>query len=150
MKSYHCPNDLEKFGFQCLTGEACGLSMRLLYDVNELGRKVLCKVLGIPDISLPSPWNGRRFAAGSVMLTGELALTCAIFGMLETGCLEVWQCYDKSGRLTSEIYGLETQEEIEQAKQWNIGHPREDRWYRWTYGGTARDRNVHVMTGRIG
>ena len=33
MKSINCWNDLEPFGLIVLTGEACGLSYRLLCDV---------------------------------------------------------------------------------------------------------------------
>ena len=40
-----------------LTGEACGLSYRILCDVTEAGRKTLAKALGIPNLTLPAAWN---------------------------------------------------------------------------------------------
>ena len=35
MTTYQCIDDLRKFGFDPLTGEACGLAMRCLVDLNE-------------------------------------------------------------------------------------------------------------------
>jgi len=154
VKSYTCPGDLEQFGFRCLTGEACGLTMRLLYDVNLLGKRILEYSLGDIEVSLREPWNGGEFNAGSVMLTYDMARTCAIFGMLgrhiqgEKPCLEVWELYD-DGRLTGQLYGLETQEEIDLATQYNIGCGKDASWRKWRLAGTAGDRNVHVMSGRV-
>lgn len=152
MKTYTCPRDLEQFGFSCLTGEACGLGMRLLYDVNELGRLRLAKALGIPPerLKLAESWNGKAFNAGSVLLTGDLACTVAIFSMLDIGCAEVWQPYAKDGKLTWELFGLTSDELLEAqdpANRWGSGAANEHR--RWRYAGTAGDRNIHVMSGRI-
>ena len=57
MKKINCWNDLAPFGIEILTGEACGLSYRLLCDVTEKGRKVLSVAFGIPDFTLAEAWN---------------------------------------------------------------------------------------------
>src|SRR5215831_7531739 len=57
MKTVTCWNDLQPLGIIPLTGEACGLMYRILFDVTEKGRKVLSKCYGIPNMSLPEPWN---------------------------------------------------------------------------------------------
>jgi hypothetical protein len=39
-------NDLRSFGINALTGEACAVGKRLLCDVNDQGRKLLCSIFG--------------------------------------------------------------------------------------------------------
>ena len=43
MKTIHCWNDLSAYGIELLTGEACGLSYRLLCDVTAAGKKLIEK-----------------------------------------------------------------------------------------------------------
>ena len=62
MKSVHCWNDLEKFGVVLLTGEACGLSYRLLCDVTARGKKTLERPWGWPNLGFTKagtvvPWK---------------------------------------------------------------------------------------------
>lgn len=154
MKTYTCPRDLEQFGFRCLTGEACGLSIRLLYDMNRKGHSLLARSLGMtPEQIIPNPpWNGGEFADGSVLLTNEQATLCALLGMLVyLGCVEVWQPYDKDGRLLNELYGLVNDEEIELAKKFRIGHPvgTEFRKHRLSSMPGSGDQHTHEMSGRI-
>ena len=57
---YHftCLADLAKVGIYYLTGEADGLSMRLLFDFTEYGRRLICKTFGLlSDTKFSESWN---------------------------------------------------------------------------------------------
>lgn len=145
MKIITCYNDLLPFGIDPLTGEACGLSYRILCDVTERGRKILGKALGIPALALPEPWN-RGGATdphiGSVMLAFEMLTPLSVFALLESGCREVWLVRDGG------VIGIEPDDspEMIEANRQLVG----DRILRTLgYRGTSCDRNVHIMSGRI-
>ena len=57
MKSIRNYQDLEEYGFKCLTGEACNLSMRMLMDLSHTGKTWLESFLGIPELTLSAAWN---------------------------------------------------------------------------------------------
>lgn len=144
MKSINCWNDLAPFGIIPLTGEACGLMYRILFDVTEQGRRIVAKCLGTPDLNLPEPWNRGGEAnphVGCVMLTREMLQPLAVFALLESGCKEVHLIKDS-------VYGVELSDPptaIEDVKRWaKVDYAR-----RLAYAGTAGDRNVHVMSGRV-
>lgn len=64
-------NDLRQFGIDVLTGEACGLSYRLLCDVTKEGKQTLEKALGVIALELADNWNNGSATdphVGSVML----------------------------------------------------------------------------------
>ena len=144
MKLVHSWNDLERYGIVALTGEACGLGYRLLCDVTAQGKRVLEKCLGTPNLSLPESWNRGSEAephVGCIMLTREMLQPLAIFALLESGCKEVYLVKDS-------VYGIEATDAaggIEDVKRWSqVDHAR-----RFAYSGTAGDRNVHMMSGRV-
>ncbi len=144
MKSINCWNDLEPFGIVLLTGEACGLSYRLLRDVTAQGKKVLEKCFGTPNLNLPERWNRgseQNPHVGCIMLTREMLQPLAVFALLESGCKEVYLVKDS-------VHGVEETDPptaIENVKRWsNVDYAR-----RLAYAGTARDRNVHVISGRV-
>lgn len=145
MKSITSVSDLEAYGIEPLTGEACGLSYRILCDVTERGRKVLAKALGIPNLTLPAAWNRGTAAdphVGSIMLAPELVTFIGVFALLESGCTQVWVVRDGG------IIGIETGDSANliDANRLLVG----DRLTRsLSYRGTAGDRNEHVMSGRI-
>lgn len=145
MKTIRCFNDLTPYGIVPLTGEACGLTLRILCDATEAGRKLLVKAFGIPAFTLAEPWNRGspdNPHVGSIMLTTELIPFLGIFALLESGCPEVWLLKDGS------LIALEATDspELIEAHRHLVG----DRLARvLAYRGTAGDRNVHVMSGRI-
>ena len=145
MKTIACFADLTAYGIDPLTGEACGLSYRILCDVTESGRNVLAKAFGIPNIVLPEAWNRGTAAdphVGSVMLAPELLVPLAVFALLEAGCKEVWLVRDGG------VIGIEASDDADMidANRRLVG----DRMLRsLAYRGTAGDRNVHVMSGRV-
>jgi hypothetical protein len=144
MKSVNAWNDLEPFGIIPLTGEACGLSYRLLCDVTARGKKVLEKCFGTPNLNLPEGWNRgseENPHVGCIMLTREMLQPLAVFALLEAGCKEVYLVNDS-------VHGMEEADPptlIEDVKRWS----KVDYARRLAYAGTAGDRNVHVMSGRV-
>ena len=146
MKSFNCVGEMDQFGLQCLTGEACGLGMRLLFDVTEPGRKLLEKFFGVNQLILPQDWNGGE-AVGSIMLAADQCTPIAIMGMLEQGCIEVWQQFENNER-TGFLFGLENEEELKLAGENMTCWPNVT-YRHWKYHGTAGSRNVHAMSGRI-
>lgn len=145
MKTVACWDDLRPFGFEPLTGEACGLMWRILFDVTERGRKIIGKCFGVPNITLAEPWNrgtDDEPHVGSIMLTPESLVPLAVFALLEDGCPEVYYV------IGGGVVGVErgdppgTAGEVHQV--YGAKHVR-----RFIYGGTAGDRNVHVMSGRV-
>ena len=145
MKTVSCFGDLTPFGIEPLTGEACGLSYRILCDVTEGGRTILAKALGIPKLALPSAWNRGSATdphVGSVMLPFEMLVPIAVFALLESGCSEAWIVREGG------VIGIEPGDSPEMivANRQLIG----ERLARTlAYQGTAGDRNVHVMSGRV-
>lgn len=144
--------DLYHFGIDCLTGEACGVNMRILCDVNKQGKRLLEKVFGAVEIRLPENWNsGNRFPAndksiGAVLLPYDLFTTLTVFALLENGYRQAWLC--KGG----EVYGVmdsylqhikDEEGSVEEVRAlYGVQSIK-------TYGGTAGDRNRHEMSGRV-
>jgi hypothetical protein len=144
MKSVHSWNNLEPFGIVPLTGEACGLGYRLLCDVTASGKRALEKCFGAPHLNLPESWNRgseKDPHVGCIMLAYEMLQPIAVFALLESGCKEVYLVKDS-------VYGVEASDApsaIDDVKRWsNVEYAR-----RLAYQGTAGDRNVHVMSGRV-
>ena len=146
MKTITRWDDLGPFGVEALTGEACGLSYRVLCDVTGNGKRIIEKALGIPNLSLPENWNRGDPAdphIGCVMAAPELLVPLGVFALLENGCCEVWRT--KSGSLL----GLESAEDFERVEALQRHHAANDDFVqRYAYVGTAGDRNRHAMTGR--
>src|SRR3954447_6009363 len=93
MKTVASWGDMAPFGIIALTGEACGLVYRVLFDVTEKGRKVVGTCFGIPDLRLPEPWNrgpGEDPHVGCIMLSPEMRVPLSVFALLEGGCKEVY------------------------------------------------------------
>lgn len=142
MRTINCWNDLRPYGLDCLTGEACGLMYRILFDCTEDGRKIIGKWLGIPCIALEEPWNRGSPDdphVGSIMLSGEAMLPIGIFALLETGCRKVLM-YERL------LVGLESGDDEEDVARRFQGQKL---LRSFAYRGTAGDRNIHVMTGRV-
>ena len=92
MKTVASWNDLRPFGIEPLTGEACGLMWRILFEVTGRGRRIVGKCFGVPGIMLAEPRNRGTVAephVGSIMLTQEALVPLAVFALLENGCAEV-------------------------------------------------------------
>lgn len=145
MKSIHCWNDLAKYGVDALTGEACGLSYRLLCDVTARGKKILEKAFGLSQLGLHENWN--RGSAedphiGSLMLAPEVLTVLGVFALLESGCREVWLTKGDG------VIGIEASDSPEEVESFKTFHAK-DLQRRFAYAGTEGDRNRHLMSGRV-
>ncbi len=145
MKSIRCWDDLSAHGIEALTGEACGLSYRLLCDVTARGKKTLEKALSVAQLGLHENWNRGRAEdphVGSIMLPPDLLPFIGVFALLEAGCREVWLTKGHT------VIGLEAKDEPEQVEALKQFHGS-DLARRFGYHGSAGDRNEHMMTGRV-
>lgn len=145
--------DLEAAGLVLLTGEACGLMLRILFDATEKGRLLFCRAFGLDPLRnrLGEPWNrGTKDDphVASVMLTGDSLPVLAVFAALESPGVVECHVVHKDGRWHG-VYGF-TEAEIPQRDEWveemrRVGY----NVHRRAYFGTAGDRNQHAMSGRV-
>jgi hypothetical protein len=145
MKSIRRWDDLSAYGIVPLTGEACGLSYRILCDVTARGKKTLEKALSIAHLGLQENWNHGSAVdphVGSIMLAPDFLAFLGVFALLEAGCREVW--------LTKhhQVVGIEPDDPpdcVDDLKR----YCGDEMLRRFAYAGTAGDRNQHMMTGRV-
>ncbi len=134
---------LEPFGLDLLTGEADGLSMRLLFDVTPDGEKLLSDFLGGCTLT-SGAWNGTH---KSVMLARSILPDLVAFCMLRAGsdCVVTLPKYRESDRIPFAI-GMNKD-------QWPTRRAYLERYaHYYERAGTAADgfRNRHEFTGRVG
>ena len=145
MKSIRCWDDLSAYGIVPLTGEACGLSYRILCDVTARGKKTLEKALSVAQLGLHENWNHGNADdphVGSVMLAPDLLPFIGVFALLEAGCREVWLTKGQT------VIGIEADDSPDRVEAFKRFHAN-DLARRFGYAGTAGDRNQHMMTGRV-
>ena len=145
MKTINSFDDLSCFGIVPLTGEACGLMYRILFDVTARGKRILEKAFDVSELRLRESWNSGNDDdphVGSIMLARELLPFVGVFTLLEDGCLEVW--LTKGGGL----FGTERTDSAEDMERFKQFHAS-DLVRRFAYSGTAGDRNEHMMSGRV-
>jgi hypothetical protein len=145
MKSIRCWDDLSKHGIVPLTGEACGLSYRILCDVTARGKKIIEKALDVANLGLQENWNHGNTDqphVGSVMLAPEFLPFLGVFALLEGGCREVWLTK------TRQVIGVDAEDSPDQVGTMQR-YCGDELVRRFAYAGTAGDRNQHVMSGRV-
>lgn len=100
--------DLREFGINYLTGEACALSMRGLYDLDDQGIEIVCEALSISREGLAGGWNS---GGASIMLSADMVPTLGVFA-LRRHCHTVFSAR-KQGHYGTHtvIYGLEGPDE---------------------------------------
>ena len=145
MKAIRCWNDLREYGIDLLTGEACGLSYRLLCDVTARGKRTLEKALSIQQLGLAENWNHGSDDdehVGSIMLAPGLLPVIGIYALLDHGCREVW--LTKDGRLI----GIEQSDTTAAVDSFMDRHAHSlVRTY--TYTGTPSEWNQRLTSGWI-
>ena len=133
------------YGVIPLTGEACGLSYRILCDVTARGKRTLEKALSVAQLGLHENWNHGTADdphVGSIMLAPDLLPFIGVFALLEAGCREVWTTKGQS------VIGIEASDSPARVEEFKRFHA-DDLARRFGYAGTAGDRNQHMMTGRV-
>lgn len=84
MRSYRSGDDLKELGIRLLTGEACGLAMRVLCDLNEDGIK-LWETFTRTKVVPESNWNSSDGDSASVMIPHGMFQDLWIFGHVMRG-----------------------------------------------------------------
>jgi hypothetical protein len=145
MKTINGWRDLEAYGLDVLTGEACGVCYRLLLDVTAKGRDIIRHCLDLPELKLSEPWNSGTKESphiGSIMLAPELFVPISVFALLDNGCKEVWLFKNSS------LLGIEPTDDPTQVEHAKLAYlDNTVRYFR--YGGDAGSRNTHQMSGRV-
>jgi hypothetical protein len=145
MKSIRCWDDLSRYGIVPLTGEACGLSYRILCDVTAAGKKIIEKALDVAQLGLRENWNHGNTDdphIGCVMLAPDLLPFLGVFALLESGCREVWLTKSR------QVLGIEADDTPDRTDALHR-YCGDELARRFAYAGTAGDRNQHVMSGRV-
>ena len=145
MKTINSWDDLSHYGIVPLTGEACGLMYRILFDVTAHGKNILEKAFDVSELGLRESWNHGTDDdphVGSIMLAREILPFVGVFALLEDGCPEVF--LTKGGGLIG-IERTDSAEDVERFKEFHAA----DLVRRFAYSGTAGDRNEHMMSGRV-
>ena len=103
-------DDLRHYGINFLTGEACAVGKRLLCDVSDQGRKLLCSIFGLPpNTTFAENWNSQVNgdpAVGSIFLPHHLFAFISAMVLLQTGC----KCAVVLA--TGEVYGIEPDDDV--------------------------------------
>ena len=141
-------NILRGYGFTRLTGEACGVGMRVLYDLNEMAARIMSNMLGGWEGKAPA-WNTGET---SIMLPQEWMDEIEIYALLTEYEVVI------SGVFKNEIKGLSTGIHVlcyYSQEDWREGKDNIDTknwtWKVYQRQGTSEDgmRNVHGWTGRV-
>ena len=152
MKSYEYRRSLREAGIIILTGEACGVSMRVLCDVTENGKALLCEFWGVGEVRFADNWNSSQEATGSVMLTRQNLTELLCFHVLRKQ--DVVMLNEDSGDITgfSQMEFQEWRERFVNMESEDIFSTVFPRVRIWMRSGTAACglRNRHEMTGRVG
>ena len=82
MESYRSADDLRDLGIFLLTGEACGIGMRVLCDLNDEGIRIW-ESFTRSNVVIGSNWNSKGKA--SVMIPRSMFRELWIFGQLMRG-----------------------------------------------------------------
>lgn len=134
--------DLHDYGIICLTGEACGLGMRLLCDLTPKGEETLTAYFGHSiSFTQGSNWNSSDGQVASVMLPYTYAFlqSLAVFCMLHQKKAQVVAV------CKNEVRAIKNEEELQRFRE----YAGEDyiRCY-GTWNEHVKERNTHQMSGR--
>jgi hypothetical protein len=129
--------DMEPFGIEALTGEACGYGLRELCDLNEDGAKYLREFFSLADNAFLPPWNshgkyGKHVA--SILIGHHSFDDIAIFLLLKH---HLWVVGAREG-----TFAADTEEELDAIRKWH--HP-----FQTYFNNNWSSRNQHAMSGRL-
>ncbi len=145
MKHLRDWRDLRPFGIDALTGEACGLAMRILCDVTEKGAENIQRFLGGRiTVEKGGNWNGgskEEPHIGSVLLPYSILSDLSAFLLVVN--LKGSVITLKSG----EAIGAEDEEDEGYIRTYLAEESGIRVWRRSDAPGTG-DRNRHAMSGR--
>ena len=143
-KSIEGIRELQEYGFNMLTGEACGVSMRLLVDLTEQGCLLLGSMLGGAEFTSEN-WNSG--AVKSTMLPRSIFADLAAWCLLQDPEVEV---VTTSPKVQGDQYAYALAKSWTQEEWKKYRHVTEytNSYYR---SGTARGglSNRHEFSGRV-
>lgn len=141
MISIHKWDDLREFGITPLTGEACGIGMRLLCDLTEEGAKYVEDFLG-NTVKLVEDSNWNSGAKYSVMLSRGIFTDLAAFIL----CSKYGNSYVRKDGMIFSTIDKDDDEMITRYNELSSEYGIDARYLK---RGTAGTRNQHVMSGRV-
>lgn len=86
-KSYRSTDDLEELGVLALTGEACGIGMRVLCDLTQEGVDLIREFMKV-DV-FDDAWNSKGIK--SIMLPYSMLEDLWLYGQVRNGALTVFR-----------------------------------------------------------
>lgn len=135
--------DLEHFGINALTREACAYNLRILCDLNAEGAAAVVEYLGLNSPSeLCAPWNTTvdgKPSTASILLPHEILMPLAAFLMFQDGALACAMFDDA----TVGIYDEERLAMYSRGGRHVRRNPA-----RGSAAPTEGSRHVHAMSGR--
>ena len=147
--NYDSSDYLKSIGINILTGEACGLSMRLLCDIDDNAQTLLSDFFGGLEFKSDG-WNS--YSKKSIMLTRETLNDIIVYSVCSQYPIVIKCAYkNKRDRFeTNHLRGLNTQDEL------NALRPHYDKIHNGKFrvfysSGTAAGglRNTHEFSGRV-
>jgi hypothetical protein len=137
---------LRPYGIDALTGEADALSYRILCDLTEKGKALICRTFGLVDVKFEENWNPGRANdpnVAAIMLPIEVFAPLAVFALLGAGFTEVYITKNDS------VFAFEPDDVETEAYLKMVEIRRKVVSPTQRPGVTVGDRNVHQMSGRI-
>lgn len=146
--------DMQQFGIERLTGEACAYSLRYLCDVNQAGLELMLAYLGLPsDTKTEAPWNSKvnqQPSVGSFMLPHHAWEELALFALYRSGYAYIFVNRDDNDELIT-LLGYAA-DEVEQALLYAAYASRRACLLLGKLKSTdvaIGDRNIHQASGRV-
>lgn len=150
MKTIANWRDLEPYGINLLTGEACALSYRGLFDLTDKGLEIIKRIVGAVELTAPSNYNSG--AVASLLMPYTMFEPMAVFGLFERDHAQhVFICHSDRAYTGQFVIGCSGEEYETVKRELDITCPN----YRiLTYpeqrrGVTVGMSNVHQMSGRV-
>ena len=135
---------LRAYGINPLTGEACAFGQRVLCDLTDYGKDIVCDLLGIPrETRFPENWNTggqHSMMIPRSLLEHDLPIWC----LLSNGCHEVVVSRDGITGREADDSDEEWQQYLDALRHFEKSPIR----IRGKSGPRQGSRMVHAFTGR--
>lgn len=154
MKTYDGTwKELQEFGFNILTGEACNISMRMLVDLNESAADLFTSFTGG---CTPTRENYNSGSVKSCFITHSMVKDLLVFCLLSKNEEMIIQemivkdDYKQFNRQSSYLYCYENWQEVEEYRERMKVHFSYEFGRTWTCSSNPSRglSNVHGFTGR--
>ena len=145
--------DLEEYGVHSLTGEACGIGIRLLCDLSPEGVALMEQFLSIKMTEQNNSWNHSGSAGWkSIMMPRGLFKELVVFCLMQKDGFRwaaVVDWYEEGLGHALYIEGFAEEENAIEFRAMANKIYGSYQWRMYHNGGTAGTRNLHHWTGRV-